>query len=71
MASKSTEPPTVPEQAAPATVVEPTPPPKDPAAAEDPAPAANEEAAAIVAVDTTVRIRENDFVSTFTDISDR
>jgi hypothetical protein len=71
MANKSTEPPTVPEQASPATAVGPAP-VEDPAPANvDPAPATDAEAAPIVAVDPAVRIRENDFVSIFTDTSDR
>jgi hypothetical protein len=64
MADKSTEPPTVPGPASPATAVDPTP-------AEDLAPAANAKAAPIVAVDPTVRIRKADPVSILTDISDR
>jgi hypothetical protein len=66
MEKKSTEPPTVPERAASATAADPTS-LVNRGTVEEPAPAADAEAAPIVAVDPTVRICEDDFVSIFTD----
>jgi len=60
MVNISTETATGPELAASAAKVDSTP-PEDPAAGE---------AAPIIAVEPTVRIRKNDFVSIFTNISD-
>ena len=66
MGEKSTEPPTVPERAAPAIAADPAP-FVNHATIEEPALAADAEAAPTVAVDPTVRTREDDFASIFTD----